>query len=1270
MKQKELRMGAFTQRSMISFRRATMTLLLAVFTTMAWATDYITDVIVLGHQTSEGIASICNTYRNKGYTIISFDLNFSLNDKPCVYLGYKTTNNPTSGNIITDFYIRGASSNVSNNSLTFNGHTYKLAQFDGDSGFTGNRYGDLNYGAGGDYIHLFYTKEHFDDWRLVTGITINQTQSGAIGQNGGSTGYSLNNGCSGATAIYMHITTARGPIFLEDAPTAGVTAINGDVLTGTNSNNQYLDVRIANGATVTLNGVNIVKPSDTQGTYGDNITRTPGITCEGDATIILAAGTTNNVTGCYERAGIFIPKDHTLTIRGTGTLNANCNGTHYGTGIGSNWGNPGGSIVIESGIINANGYAGAGIGGGSYSGPCQNIIIRGGTVTATGHEYGSSGIGATHGGSCGNITISGGTVTATGSEGAAGIGAGSLTNGSCGNITISDGTVIANGGKEGAGIGGGHGGSCLDITISGGTVTSSGGYGGAGIGSAVTTSSDSQSSCGDINITNGVTRVTATGGDNAASIGNGHTYGTNSGHSQCGSVTIGGVSTGNISQKPFVTYPYKVAFNKNGGSGSMANQNFMYGVAQDLSTNAFTYDAVHHFVGWATSANGAVEYTDGQNVSNLTTTTNATVTLYAKWFYGKDLATATADYTAIDGDYLVGTLGENHKICIADGATVTLSNISINADGTWTAGDYAGLTCLGDATIILEDGSVNNVKGFSHQYAGIYVPKDKTLTIKGSGTLNASCNTSNNLVEGAGIGASANYNCGNIVIENGIVTATGGRYAAGIGSSQAVGVSSCGNITISGGTVTATGGYEAAGIGSGPKDGSYSSSKCGNITISGGSVTTTGGNGAPGIGSGYGGSSCGNITISGGTVVANPGVNAASIGSGRSGSSCGNITITNNVTSVKVTKDWNATSSIGKSYNGSCGTVTIGGVETGEIDFTVTYNPTVNFNYTVHFDKNKGTGTMDDQAFIYGFNIKLAANTFVRSNWSFAGWARTSDGSVAYTNEQSVKNLATTQGEVVTLYAVWNGIEVVLADGTSYSITEDTEVSPATYRKTIEENRVGKYQAWLVPFDYTITTDDEAKFTFYKISMIANAPAPGEGESSDEMWVYLTKVSAGSVLHANMPYLYKPKVIVTDYPFSTVNATLKAKNTGVLAETQTMEDSYKFYAVYENTTPAASDPFYYMNINGGISLGNNGEITVGPYRWIIRKVSKYGETTSYARSMRFVDEEEATSISEKGIVKSDKYATAQWYTLDGRELDGKPTQRGIYIVNGKKVVIK
>ena len=62
----------------------------------------------------------------------------------------------------------------------------------------------------------------------------------------------------------------------------------------------------------------------------------------------------------------------------------------------------------------------------------------------------------------------------------------------------------------------------------------------------------------------------------------------------------------------------------------MSDESFTYDQSKALTTNAFTRSG-YEFLGWATSAGGAVVYTDGQSVSNLTTTDNGTVTLYAKW---------------------------------------------------------------------------------------------------------------------------------------------------------------------------------------------------------------------------------------------------------------------------------------------------------------------------------------------------------------------------------------------------------------------------------------------------------------------------------------------------------------------------------------------------------------------------------------------------------------------------------------------------------------
>ena len=257
-----------------------------------------------------------------------------------------------------------------------------------------------------------------------------------------------------------------------------------------------------------------------------------------------------------------------------------------------------------------------------------------------------------------------------------------------------------------------------------------------------------------------------------------------------------------------------------------------------------------------------------------------------------DLSKLSEPYIAVNGDVLTGTLSEdvNVKISITDGATVTLQEVTIEGwdDERY---DWAGLTCEGDATIVLKN--VNSVRGFYFIQPGISVPVGKTLTISGDGTLNVQSNNSLHPYEdvyGPGIGGRINNDCGNIWIESGTVNAIGHKRSPGIGSSKE---DICGDITITGGTVTATGGDYAAGIGAGEGF----SARCGNITITGGTVTATGGQEAAGIGCGL-------------------------------NSHCGNITISNSA-SVTATKGGRAPYSVGIGYNDvvgkpTCGTITIG----------------------------------------------------------------------------------------------------------------------------------------------------------------------------------------------------------------------------------------------------------------------------------------------------------------------------------------------------------
>ncbi|MBQ6413203.1 MAG: hypothetical protein IJI19_06985, partial [Ruminococcus sp.] len=230
-----------------------------------------------------------------------------------------------------------------------------------------------------------------------------------------------------------------------------------------------------------------------------------------------------------------------------------------------------------------------------------------------------------------------------------------------------------------------------------------------------------------------------------------------------------------------------------------------------------------------------------------------------------DLDEVTEDITVPDGYIVTGTLKGDYKISIANGATVTLKDVNITClSDDESKANFAGITLVGDATIILE--GENTVKGGYRSNPGVYVQQGSTLTIGGTGSLDASSNGN-----GCGIGGGQKISAGSVVINGGTITATGGNNSAGIGGGFQV---PCQNITINAGTVTATGGSGAAGIGTG----CYGS--CGNITIANTvtKVTATRGSGANcSIGKGQGGGVSfytGTITI-GGTVY-NDGITASS----------------------------------------------------------------------------------------------------------------------------------------------------------------------------------------------------------------------------------------------------------------------------------------------------------------------------------------------------------------------------------------------------------
>lgn len=89
---------------------------------------------------------------------------------------------------------------------------------------------------------------------------------------------------------------------------------------------------------------------------------------------------------------------------------------------------------------------------------------------------------------------------------------------------------------------------------------------------------------------------------------------------------------GNITMTPSATAnTYFVRYNGNGAtSGSMSNSSHTYNISKALTANNFSRSG-YEFIGWSTSTDGEVVYTDKQSVKNLSATNEATVDLYAIW---------------------------------------------------------------------------------------------------------------------------------------------------------------------------------------------------------------------------------------------------------------------------------------------------------------------------------------------------------------------------------------------------------------------------------------------------------------------------------------------------------------------------------------------------------------------------------------------------------------------------------------------------------------
>lgn len=454
-----------------------------------------------------------------------------------------------------------------------------------------------------------------------------------------------------------------------------------------------------------------------------------------------------------------------------------------------------------------------------------------------------------------------------------------------------------------------------------------------------------------------------------------------------------------------------VIFDANGGSGSMAPQVIASGSSAALSLNTFAKDG-WSFSGWSNSATGTVTYTDGATFSMGT----EGMTLYAIWTPNNYKITFHSNSGS-------GSMADQSILC---GSSANLTTNTFTKDG-WT---FAGWATTADGPVAFGDGASYTMGPANVDLYAKWIAGEFTVSYNangGSGTMAPQVIAS---------GSSANLTINAFTRDGyafaGWATSSLGVVAYADGASYTMGASgitlyakwTAKNFTI---TFDANGGSGTMA----PQVVACDSSD----TLRGNSYTRTGysfvgwalsfsGEVAFGDGTSYQMGSSNVVLYAIWTANSYKVTFNANGGLGSMSDQTIACDASANLLPNGFTRDgytfagWSTTSNGSVVYSNS-GIFTMG---PANIELFAIW---IAGNFSVSFDANGGSGLMSPQTIACGSSANLIANSFTRTGWTFAGWATSAGGGVAYANGASF----TMGSSSVTLYAKWTA--------NNYTITFD-----------------------------------------------------------------------------------------------------------------------------------------------------------------------------------------------------------------------------------------
>ena len=629
--------------------------------------------------------------------------------------------------------------------------------------------------------------------------------------------------------------------------------------------------------------------------------------------------------------------------------------------------------------------------------------------------------------------------------------------------------------------------------------------------------------------------------------------------------------------KKYVT----ISFNANGGSGNMGVQTIEINVPTSLKGNAFSRYG-YTFLGWSTSPNGSVVYSNYQTVT-FNSTTSSYLTLYAIW--NKNQSTdpnPEVNYLTITFN-ANGGYGSMSSQIIQYNTQVTLNKNTFTRTGYKFVGWKDGKT-----SVLFTDGQVVKFVRGTSDYLTLYAvwqknSSDPTPVDPVNYQLTISFNANGGI--GSMSAQKVDYNTtvtlkANAFSKNGYTFA---GWSTKSGSSE-VTFKDCARINFKRGTSDYLTLY-AVWI----KDSSQPDNPSVNyLTIS---FDANGGSG-----------SMTNQTATYGTTITLKANTFTRSGYKFAGWTNGKGTTYSDKQSVMFTK-------------GNSDYLTLYAVWQ-----KVSTNPDtpVSSTLSIYYNANKGTGSMPMQSVRYGESVKLRTNTFTYAGYKFMGWARTSTSNTVLFNDGASVKFTQGSSDTLNLYAVWQKIDsgsTVLYSTISYNANggsgsmSGTTVERNTY-VTLSANKFTRsghrFLGWTTNANGTVAIySDRASIKVTSASLTLYAV--WEKQQSTKMLTISYNANGGTGSMSSQTVQYDVSVTLSSNKFtrsgyrfvgwarsSTATSALFSDQAS-LKFTRGSSDSLILYAVWEKESTVSTNVTIIYNANGGTGSMSSQTVAKGVY---------------------------------------------------------------------------